>query len=472
LAAGLLGAVLLWNQRPHDSAPDLAGERPGASHRPNATSSEDWPEEDWPEEDWPEIVDDTVAVLLQATGAQWGEMELPTSAGSPLSPGWLRLKAGLAHIEFYSGAHIILEGPADLQIISRMEAYCAHGKLRATVPPQAQGFQIGSPKMRFIDRGTEFGLLITENGPTEVHVFEGKVEFDELAPADRKASPTELTTGQGIRLDDSGQLSPIKLNSAAFQTAADLIANSKAETRRSHQEWLGFCTSLRQDPTLLVHFMFQPQDAWNRTLVNEVPGSPVQDGAIVGCSWSTGRWMGKRGLEFTRVSDRVRFQVPGEFSSITLMAWVRVDALPNRFNSLMITDGWEVGEPHWHIGSNGTLELGVQGPNKKSNAHYEAYEAVMHDRLGQWIHLAAVYNGEGGYVAHFIDGQQIAHLPLKFDIPIRLGDVELGNWNVATHRNDSPLRNFNGCIDEFVLYSRALTEPEIEQFHAFGRPPW
>ena len=450
LAAGLLFALVLWNKPwgTHDRFPQPLAAAPEA-----------------------EVLDDSVAVLLQATGVQWENSDLPTAVGSPLPPGWLRLKAGLAHIEFYSGANVILEGPAEFQIISRMKAYCARGRLRATVPSQAQGFEIGSPKMNLIDRGTEFGLMVTADGPTELHVFQGKVEFDELNPVQAEASYTALTTGQGVRLDDSGQLSSIKLDAASFHTAQDLMVSSEAEVRRIHHDWKEFCTSLHRDHSLLVHFTFEEEDSWSRTLVNQVKPSEVQDGAIVGCSWTPGRWTGKQGLEFTQVSDRVRFYVPGEYNSLTLMAWVRVDSLANQFNSLMITDGWEEGEPHWHIGGKGTLELGVQGPAKKTNAHYEALEVVTPERLGRWMHLAAVYNRESGYVAHFLNGRSIAHLPLKFDTALRIGEAEIGNWNLASHRNTSPVRNLHGCIDEFIIFARPLGEPEIEQIHKLGRPP-
>src|SRR5207245_5457643 len=81
-----------------------------------------------------EPTDNTVAVLIRAPGAVWDKSDLPTRTGSPLAPGWLRLKSGYAHLEFYGGATVILEGPADFQLISRNEAYCARGKLRALVP--------------------------------------------------------------------------------------------------------------------------------------------------------------------------------------------------------------------------------------------------------------------------------------------------------------------------------------------------
>src|SRR5262249_25951190 len=118
--------------------------------------------------------DDTGALPRQAPGARW-EGDGPR-AGAALAPGWLRLRSGLAHIEFYSGATVILEAPAELKLVSRTEAYCARGKLRATVPPHAQGFTVGTPKLKLVDRGTEFGVHIGEEARAEVHVFQGRGE--------------------------------------------------------------------------------------------------------------------------------------------------------------------------------------------------------------------------------------------------------------------------------------------------------
>ena len=53
-------------------------------------------------------------------------------------------------------------------------------------------------------------------------------------------------------------------------------------------------------------------------------------------------------------------------------------------------------------------------------------------------------------------------MPVLFDIPLRVGDAEIGNWNIATHRNNNPVRNLNGCMDEFLLFSRALGGPEVD----------
>jgi hypothetical protein len=442
LAAGLLLALTLW-------------QRPSLPVVPEANA---------------EPLDHTIALLLQAPGAKWGESNLPTRAGAPLLPGRLVLKSGFAHIQFYSGATVILQGPADFQLLSRNEAYCTYGKLRATVPPQAQGFTIHSPRFEVVDRGTEFGLDVDAGGKTEVHVFEGKVDLYDPGTGRTAAPRKELTTGHGLRLEGPDNISTIESNSAAFTTAEQLAQRALREAQRRQRNWLAASLELRQDPSLLVYFPFQDEPAGSLTLLDQAgKREKPHDGVIVGCSWVTGRWAGRQGLEFKRLSDRVRFHVPGEFQSLTLMAWVRIDALPNQNNSLMMTDGWEEGEPHWQIGDSGTVILGVQTRPKKG-AHYHAPAVLTPERLGQWMHLAVVYDGAAGWVTHHVDGRPAHQEPVQSAIPLRIGNAEIGNWNVATHRNNTPIRYLNGCMDEFLMFSRALSSQEIEQFCDRGRP--
>jgi hypothetical protein len=449
IAAGVL-VVLLLPSRPRPS-----------HHRPSPAV-----------ESAAEPVDITLAVLLRTKGAEWEDTAMPTRTGAALPPGRLRLKAGYAQIEFYSGATVVLEGPADFQLISATEAYCTVGKLWATVPPQAQGFTIGSPRLDLVDRGTEFGMQVNGKQTAEFQVFRGKVELYPAGSPRAPASRQELTTGNGLRLDGPAAVRHIHADQGAFVTAQGLAELTGREMRRRQNAWLADSAVLRRDDGLVLYFPFQAQQPWSRTLRDEA-GRRLhpQDGAIVGCEWGTGRWDGKQGLEFKHVGDRVRFHVPGKFDALTLAVWARVDALPNRFNSLMMTDAWDEAAPHWHISQNGKIELGVQGVKGiGERVHYLTDPVVTPDRFGQWLHLGVVYDREAGFVSHYLDGRLVHQERIMLDVPLRLGNTELGNWNVASRR-DNPIRNFVGCMDEFLLFSRGLNAQEIWQLYEQGRPP-
>jgi hypothetical protein len=423
-----------------------------------------------------EPTDNSVAILLQAPGAIWDasgtDLKPALRPGTPLHPGWLKLKAGVAHIEFYSGASVILEGPAEFELISRTRAYCSRGKLRAIVPQQAQGFTIASPAMDLVDRGTEFGLRVEAGDATEVHVFQGKVDlYDAGAGQDGVAPRQELTTGQAARRDGPGAVRPIPPNPAAFQTAQDLAERARAENRERQRAWQKVRQDLARDSSVVAYYPFEPEQPWIRTLSDQANGRAApRDGAVVGCNWVTGRWPGKHALEFRQVSDRVRLTIPGEFGSVTLAAWVRVDALPNQNSSLFMADKWVAGALHWQIGQDGTLILGVRSPAGLANAHYHAEGAFLPDRLGKWSFLAVVYDRAAGRVTHYMDGQPVSREALIADLPVHVGTAELGNWSSGTGSKD-PIRYLVGCMDEFVMFSRALADDEVERLCAEGRPP-
>jgi Concanavalin A-like lectin/glucanases superfamily/FecR protein len=423
-----------------------------------------------------ERTDDSVAVLIQTHNAVWEDASMPARLG-PLPPGKLALKSGYAHLEFYNGATVILEGPAELRLISRTEAFCDRGKLRATVPPQAHGFAIRSPSMNLIDRGTEFGMQVG-GGKTEVHVFQGQVDVYEPGKDPKAGALKVLRTGEGVSRDGPGAVNAILPNPASFLSAAEMAARAETATKQRQAEWADASGRLRADPSLLVYYTFQDDPRRSRT-IRDTAGDKAKahSGAIVGCTWGTGRWQGRDGLEFKRVSDRVRLNVPGEFESMTLAAWVRPDALPNQNNSLMMVDGWEPGGMHWQIGIDGTVIFAVKYPPEleggpmQRGAQYRAYGILTPERFGRWVHLAVVYDPVAQMVTHYVDGRAVAELPIDTEISLKVGEAEIGNWNVGTFRNKNPVRNFNGCIDEFMLFSRALSGAEVERLYAQGRPP-
>jgi ferric-dicitrate binding protein FerR (iron transport regulator) len=444
LAAGLLLALTLPRQRPPDRA------TPAAERA--------------------EPTDDSVAVLLQAPGARWDETDRPLRPGAPLRAGRLRLQSGSAHIQFYSGATVLLEGPADFRLISPHEAYCARGRLRATVPPQAQGFTIGSPKLDLVDVGTEFGLRVDGGDQTEVHVFQGKVELYEAGANREAAARQELTTGRGLRLDGPGAGTAIVADPAAFPTAQKVEARALDEARRRHRDWLAASERLRRDPRLLVYYTFQPEQPWGRTLPDRVQGrQEPRNGVIVGCDWVPGRWPGKQALEFKRPGDRVRVNLPGEYASLTFMAWVRIDSLEHRFIGLLTTDRWGDGRPHWQLMQEERLSLTVlRYPGEHDQFQTPPILGPAH--LGQWTHLAAVYDRRVGQATHYLNGRAVSAHPIRYPRLLQIGPAEIGNWRAPPHGHPNPIRNLNGRMDEFLLFNEPLGEREIQDLYEAGRP--
>jgi len=402
------------------------------------------------------------AVLTRALDSTWDPTSPVPALGSVLPKRRLSLASGSIQMEFFSGARVILEGPADFELISTNEGLCRHGKLRAFVPPQAQGFTVRTPTITLVDRGTEFGLRADRGGESEVHVFQGRVEL-------RSGGSSEnLGVGRAVQIDARGAVQEIEPDPEAFLTLTELNLRSAEEARGRFARWGTASDRLRHDPRVAVYYSFEDAPSWSRELRCQRPERSPVDGAIIGARWTEGRWSGKKALEFKCPGDRVRFQDAGEYESLTLMTWVRVDGIERPFNGLMMTDGWVSGSVHWQITQNGKLKLGIHGD--KIAHDYDTDVVFQPANLGRWIHLCTVYDRAAREVVHYIDGRVSCRLPLKFDTVLRLGNVELGNWGVPLQGNVYAVRHLNGRMDEFAVFGMALPEREIRELYDIGAP--
>ena len=409
-----------------------------------------------------------VAMLNRVADAQWNASAETPRLGSPLEPGWLRLKSGLAQIVFYSGARMVIEGPAEVQIVSPSEASCRNGRLTADVPPQARGFRIGTPQMNVTDLGTSFGLDVKERR-TELHVFKGSVEFQSATGAARQS----LKEGAGAVTEKSRSPTMISADPEAFAALFDLQFRSSAAEVLRHEQWRAASSRLNDDPSLLVHFKFEQTDTSEWQLRNASGRKEASlDGTIVGCQWTEGRWPGKQALEFRSVNDRIRIDVPGEYESLTLAAWVRVQGLDRQINSLFMSDGFEAGTVHWSVRHDGVLALTAIGSEPRDHQICISPPALTLNQFGLWVHLAVVIDGGTKHVIQYLNGAPASEHALNINGPFRVGVAEVGNWNAKGFPRNDPfmIRNFGGAMDEFCLFSRALNESEIRALYSAGKP--
>ena len=156
---------------------------------------------------------------------------------------------------------------------------------------------------------------------------------------------------------------------------------------------------------------------------------------------------------------------------------MKVDGL-HRYNALLLTDGYEPGEPHWQILEDGRLMFSIaqadpSDPGRNLNQIHHSPVVFTRSNLGRWHHLAVTHDSHSGKTEQFLDGQKVAsgeapvrHTPQK----IVFGACELGNWGLPAQGNPFPIRNLNGSLDEFAIYSAALTERDIQKMFEAGKP--
>jgi hypothetical protein len=144
----------------------------------------------------------TIATVIKAKQCKWAGSTLPTAEGSRVTAGTLELVEGIATVKFDSGAEVVMEAPATLELTHAMACKLVRGTLVAQVPQSAKGFTVDTPDAKVVDFGTRFGLSTGEDGKYHVQVLEGLVEVSSKShatgPGQATNKPKQLHAGESV----------------------------------------------------------------------------------------------------------------------------------------------------------------------------------------------------------------------------------------------------------------------------------
>ena len=412
-----------------------------------------------------------IALVTRLVDVTWQEAEKQFMVGDPLPAGVIGLESGVAQIEFFCGATVILEGPARLMLESSTVARLQSGRLRAQVPPAARGFQVHADELKVVDLGTEFGIEVSE-GQADVQVFDGEVELHPSSGKQRLVVAGNAVTHAASGVLEAAELTPEKF--LGLEGLDDRVRNQK---QSRYERWREHSMKVRKDPRVITYYSMEQDRYWKRKLASSVvPRNRDLDGAIVGAKRVVGRWPQKSGIEFKRPGDRVRVNIPGQFGSLTFACWVKIDSLDRWYNSLFLTDSYQRGEPHWQILDTGQLFFSVRLGEGWGKGHHKVLSPPFWNASmsGRWLHLATTYNIETKTTTHFLNGEKLHEERIPDELFVeqtRFGMATIGNWSSPTRPEaDFAIRNLNGSMDEFVLFHGALTHSEIRNLFVQGSP--
>ncbi len=141
---------------------------------------------------------ETVGRILFSELAGW-QSDQPTIEGAEFGPGTYLLQRGVATLGFHSGAEMVLEGPAKIEVVSEMQVIFDYGNASFNVPENAVGFQVDTRYGNIVDHGTRFSLSLSQDdqearlavreGEIAIHHASGEVKHlftDETARIDEK----------------------------------------------------------------------------------------------------------------------------------------------------------------------------------------------------------------------------------------------------------------------------------------------
>ncbi|MCM8539325.1 MAG: FecR domain-containing protein [Lentisphaeraceae bacterium] len=366
-------------------------------------------------------------------------------------PGNYKLTEGAVHLRFSTGADLVVEAPAELKIIDAMNAQLISGKVRAMVPPPAQGFTVRAYELSYEDIGTEFGLSVdSSNNSSELHVFDGQVNVKDSS---NDTLLKKVFKGQAIAYSNPQSYVDKILKPDLFLTTGKI----------GFFRWEKQLDTLSADSDVIGSFPFRGTN--EKELENNIKNSGVSVGKIHGARWVSGRWPGKKALLFDRDTDYVEIDVPVETDELSISMWIKIDRLDYFLNALFNSNGWEKGGVHLQVQNNRNPHLDI----------FESYishtqELVKNNKISTngWVHVVGVYSSRENYGKVYVNGVLSVEGKFKKNAIIKPGKCRLGNWlPVAGYE---PQRSFKGRIDELVIWKRTLTEKEISSLVEKGRP--
>lgn len=127
----------------------------------------------------------------------------------------------------------------------------------------------------------------------------------------------------------------------------------------------------------------------------------------------------------------------------TIEAWVQPDA-PNSVRQWILHLGAAGTGHHWLLQSDGTLQLGAWGSVQVQGVPLP---------LGQWTHLAAVW--DGSLYTVYVNGVKVSQIASATGFNMSPPDLWLGAKFTAEAQ-------FKGQLDEVRVWNRPLTETEIQ----------
>jgi len=410
-----------------------------------------------------------LARITMAANVKWdGEV---FDNGSYLNDQLVKLKAGFLNLEFDNGAEVVIEGPAEFQIVNEMNMQVKAGKLRANIPESAHGFTIKTEQLDVVDLGTEFGVEVTD-GKMNVQVFDGEVK---LVKENRDLR--SMTAGQSVSVEAS-EVKEAEFVSEKFKNKDELILITRGLKNKAYVRWMDYAKGLQDHPDLMAYYYFFNERRWGFTLPNKKANASIDSfGEARATTRVPGRFttdkisMNNSAFLFNRVNSRVKINLPERVPELTMMCWLNIESTDKSYSTILQSHKRSKGTPGWFLLSSGRMLFNLTRPDgivRPLDFDHSFVSPKVWDpgMRGIWFHLAVSINKNT--ITFFRNGRQIKEITnrVKYD-SLEIGEAELGNlYRDALKRGKA--QNLHGLMDEFLIFKRALGLEEIREIYNQG----
>lgn len=424
-----------------------------------------------------------VATLRSSHEAQWGEHDI--SPGRPLVPGDYRLERGLALVQLNGGATTLLEAPVDFSLVDGDSLRLAYGKVVGRCE-EGERLIIRTPNAEVVDLGTEFGVVVDDQGVTTTHVFEGVVRMTPMANGRPGAASHIIGAGSARQVDATGtHVSTVAPAELTFVRTQEFEARRAADTSPYHR-WLAYSYELRRRPDVVAYYTLD--DVTSTGLVlnladatsGRLNGEPCQSMLLsLADRVVPGRFPGKTALRFDgSLEDYIVVrdeEMLTHCDTVTIAAWIRPD-WTDRYVDMAIVSRREseMGLINYQMGLLGNVptSLGslqwlsrpdglVMTPPQWSTPPVFSFEP-------RWMHIAVSSGTEQAVV--YLDGREVARFA-SHTIDRRPHTLLIGAAQHGSSAQDVvPRFFFNGVIDELLIINGTMSASQIQELYQRTRP--
>ena len=141
----------------------------------------------------------------------------------------------------------------------------------------------------------------------------------------------------------------------------------------------------------------------------------------------------------------------GEFEEITFAHWVKSTGREAQWRVFFNVNGWKAGDIHYQMHPNNKVEFSIHS-NPGGNDTFANY-MLAGDQMDKWVHIATAYSAKEKKIRFYVNGE----LDIENEWggnPGVLDPARIGDWGQS--------RQWEGLIDEFIIFNTVLSEDDIQ----------
>lgn len=358
----------------------------------------------------------------------------------------IALDYGTLDIQLGSGNQVVLEGPAELRVVSPDLVDLPAGRLWARA--ESGQLTVRTDRLKVIDLGTEFGVLASEVLGEEVHVKRGSVRVE---PKHRSLDPITLASGEAVRANAIGKLRRVPFSSVGFLTDLPSVV--------PYQHWTFDDVPDDEFPSSGVGVESASMGVYSLDKASEISATRVQGrfgGALdlsVPASYAKSGFAGIEGDVARTVAlwikagpDAMEYE-----ENPTLVAWGLPTEFGTKWRLTVSKDGKSMGTVWGGAWAGGKAQKGV---------------SILD---GEWHHLVYVFTGRHApdgtpEVFHYLDGRSLEVRFTEVRGPVNTEctakhsrPLTLGSQIISKPSRDT----FRGKMDELYVFRGVLGVEQI-----------